>query len=155
MERVAYIFRDVVDKVGLDTVKDLIKQPGMRGVHRITLHYHDFRARDTIATITRGIDNTAQLAVIYYGRFEHKPLKRTLSPTDYERFNQVFQNIKFDKMIDQQKVSPYGVDLCMVERATGGFVKSIIFAPEKAEDHYATLYNVISAYLPEVIRQVK
>lgn len=155
MERVAYLLRDVVEKIGLPPVKDLIKQPGMRVVHRVTLHYHDFRFRDTVATITRGIDNIARLDVYYYGRFEHKPLKRTFDDIDYERFSQVFQNIKFDKMTDQQKVSPFRVDLCMVERATGGFVKSIIFAPEKADGHYATLYNVISAYIPEAVREVK
>ncbi|MEQ8672367.1 MAG: hypothetical protein RLP44_15795 [Aggregatilineales bacterium] len=155
MERIAHTFRQVAERVSIAPVKDLIKQPGMRNVHRVTVHYHDFRASDAVATLTQRLSEPARLEVIYEGHFDHKPLTRQFSATDFERFCQVFLNIRFDKMIDQQGVSPFGVDVCMVERASGGFERSIIFAPSKADGYYATVYNAVSAYIPEVVREVK
>ncbi len=155
MERVAHIFRAVAERVGIPPVKALIKQPGMRAVYRITFHYHDFRASDAVATLTQRLNDLALLEVLYEGRFDHKPLTRQFSASAYERFNQLFLNVRFDKMIDQQGVSPFGVDVCMVERASGGFEHSIIFAPSKADGYYATVYNAVSAYIPEAVREVK
>lgn len=154
MDRAAHIFRETAERIGVPMVQDIIKQPGVKAVYRITLHHYDFRAADSVATVKSPTQGDVTLDVRYLGRFNHQPLTRRLSREDYERLNAVFRDIKFDKMIDQQDVSPYGVDLCMVERGAGSFVKSVIFAPQKVEGAYTSLFNAIHAYLPEVLREV-
>ena len=43
----------------------------------------------------------------------------------------------------------------MVERGSGGFVHSVIFAPTEADGDYEILFQAIKTYLPEALREIK
>lgn len=155
MEQFAPILRGIAEKIGLKPVKALMKQPVIKAVFRITLHYQDFRASDSVATLARSVDSEIPLAVNFHNRFNNKPIVRKLTLKAYNEFIHDFTQARFDKLRDQQNVSPYGKDLCLVEHATGGFIHSVIFAPADIEGNYDTLYKAIKTHLPEGLREVK
>jgi hypothetical protein len=154
MERFAPILRGISEKVGLKSIKDLMKQPGTKAIYRITIHHQDYRAVDCVATLTRSIGRDIPLEVIYQNRFENKPLTRKLLEKAYDGFITDLTSLRFDKLKDQN-IAPFSKDLCMVERGSGGFVHSVIFAPSEAKDGYEQLYKTIKTYLPEALREIK
>jgi hypothetical protein len=155
MERYAYILREIAERVDVPTVKQLAARPEMRDVYRVTMHYPDQRATDAVATLMHASPEGALLEVIYLRHFGHRPLKRQLSTEAYRAFAARLRKIPFDKLGDQEGVAHYGVDLCMVERAAGGFARNVIFAPQNAAGPYATLLETIHEYLPEALREIK
>ena len=154
MERFAPILRGIAEKVGLESVKDCLKQPSIKAIYRITLHYQDYRATSSVATLTHATSADVLLEVNYQNKFENKPLTRKLTPKAYENFTNDLATLRFDKLKDQD-VSPYGKDICMVERGSGGFVHSVIFAPTEADGDYEALFQAIKTYLPEALREIK
>lgn len=154
MEQFAPILRGIAEKIGLESVKDLIKQPIIKTVFRVTMYYQDFRASHSVATLTRTLQAESPLAVNFYNRFDNKPIVRQLPLKAYNAFVHDFNQARFDKLSDQN-TSPYGKDLCMIEYSTGGFVHSVIFAPAEANDEYDTLYTAIKTHIPEALREVK
>ncbi|MDX1993642.1 MAG: hypothetical protein SF029_14735 [bacterium] len=154
MERYASVLREIAERASLKPVKEIALLPGMKAVYRVTLHYFDFRASDSVVTVCCGRSNDALSEAVYVGRFGNRPLTRTLGTRDYENFVRTIMSLSFDKLPDQQHIPVYGADVCMVERAAGTFVKGVIFAPQKAEGHYHTLFAAIKTYLPEALREM-
>ena len=156
METYAYILRRVAERIGCPSVQSIAKQPGVQAVYRITLYYPDGRACDTVATLVRSGLEEASLETVYSGRFGNQPLLRRLDVASYTAFTQVLTPSLFDKLPDQPDIPAYGVDLCLIERGAGSFVKGIIFSPQRANlPPYSTLVEVVRAYLPEALREIK
>lgn len=154
-ERHAFILRAVVDRAGAPPIKQLMRQPGMSAVYRLTIYYHDRRARDTIATLCYATGQAITLAVAYHGLFHHKPIMHQISNQRYQDFTLALRKLHFDKLADQPRLPNYGSDLWMMERAAGSFIKGVIVAPQTAADTYAQLCNMIQSYLPEAFREVQ
>jgi hypothetical protein len=154
MERYAYILRDAADRAGVLPLKQVIAAPGVKAAFRVIVHFMDQRAVEVITTLTQRQGSDPLVEVVYAGRFGNRPIQRRMSPADYERLTHTLLDLKFDKLIDQPQVPVFGIDLCMVERGSGGYLKGVIFAPQTADGVYASLYNAIRAYLPEAVREV-
>ncbi len=151
----ASIMREIAANVGLPFLREVARQPGVKAAYRISLHYGDMRAHDAVCAVTiRTAQVNAVVQVYYVGRFDSKPILRGMPPDLFTGWAQALQAIKFDRMHDQDGIVPYGVDLCMVERASGGFEQGVIFMPKRADGAYATLLGAVRTYLPEVLREV-
>jgi hypothetical protein len=126
----------------------------MRAVYRVIVQYANFSASDTVATLTRIGAADAILETVYRGHFDHRPIVRRLSLTDYERFVAALQDVHFDRLADQNAIPLAAGQLCMVERAAGSYIKGVIFAPRIADGVYLSVYNAVRAYLPEAFREL-
>lgn len=154
MHRYAYILRECAEKAGVEPIKRVALQPGVTEVYRVTIHYPDLHASDEVATYKRFGKLESMLEVIYEGHFQRKPLVYHHSLEKYRAFARALRQIEFDLLPDAAGVF-YGTELCMVERAAGTFVKSVIFSPRHAEGSYTTLLDAIQTFLPEVLREIK
>ena len=153
-ERHAFTLRMVAERANAVPVRTISKQPGVSAVYRLTIYYHDRRARDTVATIrrTKGADIT--LTITYDGLFREKVIVHPVSPQRYEAFDLALRKLPFDKLADQPRLPNYGSDLWLVERAAGTFIHSVVLAPQTASDVYAQLAETMTAYLPEALKEV-
>lgn len=148
--------RDIAANVGLPFLRDVAKKPGVKAAFRVSLHYGDMRARDSVCAVTmRTVQVNAVIEAYYVGRFNSKPITRGMPPPAFGGWVSALNAVKFDRMHDQDGIMPYGVDLCMVERAAGGYEQGVIFVPSKADGAYAALLAAIRIYLPEVLREVE
>lgn len=154
MEQYAAILREIAEQAGVKPLKTLVKQPGIREIYRVTVYHADYRSAHVICTVTRALQKPVVLETVYHRLFNHRPIRRSLAPDAYEDFTQRIRRAGFDKLADQQITGMYGGNLCMMERAAGGFIKSVIFAPDEAEPAYVGLLEAVQAYLPEAMREV-
>jgi hypothetical protein len=154
-ELLAGMMRGIAEQAGIPTMKEIAKQPIVSAAYRITVRYHNRRAADSVATIQRSGRDVVTLDVVYRGLFGHKPVAVSLGMDRYEAFVDGLQALKFDHLSDQPNIPAHGVDLWMVERAAGNFVKGVILAPELTSNVYARLVYLVSTTLPEAVREVR
>lgn len=152
----ASIMREIASNAGLPFLRDVAKRPGVKAAYRVSIHYGDMRARDAVSAITmRTAQVNAVVETYYTGRFEGKPVTRGMQPAIFATWTRALNAVKFDRLPDQDGIMPYGVDLCMIERAAGGYEHGVIFVPPKADGPYAKLLDAVRACVPEVLREVK
>lgn len=154
-EQHAFLLRSIAERLKQPPVRQIIKQPGMRDVYRVTIFYHDRRALDSVATLTNRHTAEPQLAIAYRRVFRERPLLHTIPRTRYEHFVNTLNHLRFDHLRDQAGLPQYqSLDLWMIERAAGTFVRGIILAPETAEGVHAEVVNAIKTHLPEALRLI-
>ena len=68
----------------LERVEKLALQPGVWAAYRLTIRYHDRRARDAVATVTRSGVDGVQVEVVFRRLFEDKPFISKMRQADYE-----------------------------------------------------------------------
>jgi hypothetical protein len=154
VERLVFILRDIAHQTGLQSLVEIARQPGMKAVYRIIVRYADRQTHNSVATLRHVILETPVLEVVYQGLFDHKPLTHTIDLQRFEAFMSVLQNTRFDRLPDQPNLPFYGVELWLVERAVGGFYKSVILSPNQQDVPYTSIVNAVDAYLPEAVRKV-
>lgn len=154
MDYQAYLLRVIEDELGLKPAEQIAQRPGMRAVYRLTIRYHDSRSYDSVATLSRYVTDSPQLEVVYRGLFNRKPLTLPVEQERFDAFAGVLLKLRFDHLPDQPNIPAHGVDLWMLERAAGGFAKSIILAPKLAQDVHADLIAAVHEHLPESAKDV-
>lgn len=154
-EQQAFLLRNIAERLGLPPVKTLVKEPGVLGVYRVTIYYHDRRARDSCATLVDARRQEPRLSTCYRGAFGQRPITYTLSETRYEAFAQALQKLRFDHLRDQPGMPLYGLDFWMIERAAGSFLRSVIVAPQTAQGVHADLVRAVQTHLPEALRAIE
>jgi hypothetical protein len=151
------LLRAISDEIGLLPIPVIAQQPGVSDACRITVHYYDRRACDSVATAVKRMADAAALEIVFRRALEHKPLAY---PLDEGRFRALLAALKaggFDKLADQPGLPAYdSTDVWMVERAAGGFYKSVVVAPEIAGSppHQAVI-DAVRVHLPEALRMVR
>ena len=153
-EQQAALLRAVAEHLGLPPVKRLIRAPGVTAVIRVTAYYHDRRALDSVATLWHSRVEGNKLAISYRGAFGQKPILHPISDNRYEALAAALSQLHFNHLHDQPTMPLHGLDFWMVERATGGFLRSVILAPDTAQAEHARLLEIIRDYLPEALRLV-
>ncbi len=137
-----------------DELRNLTQKPGINETFRITIQYHDARHPNQVATLARGHGSTCTLTVVY-----DKPGKEVYFtyPVDVERYKALLaalRRVKFDSMDDQPDVPFFGVDLWLVERASGSFYHDVVLAPESARGFYRELMLALREHLKESVRAI-
>ena len=148
--------RAIADAMRLESVSLLARRPGVQDVYRITVHYYDRRACDSVATLCKSITGGVTLDVVHRRALDHKPLTYRLDDARFRTFVAMIQRVRFDKLTDQPTLPVYdSTDLWMIERAAGTFNKSVILAPSSADaEPYRMLVDAVRNSVPEALRQV-
>lgn len=126
----------------------------MQGVFRVTISYHDRRARDTVTTIWRSVMEV-RLEIAFDGAIG-KALQHPFDPDRYTTFTQALFSLGFDHLKDAPALpAPGKADVWLIERGAGSFTHGLLLSPERAEGVYARLVNAVRHGLPEALRQVQ
>jgi hypothetical protein len=153
-----HALREIAEQTGLKPLSQIAGQPGVQAVYRVTVCYGDGRAPDSVATLVQQRATDPELAVVYQGLFDHRPLTHPIDSRRYQAWVLALQKARFDRLADQPNIPFYGIDLWLVERAAGSFLKGVIIAPQVASDaaesSYTTVVRAVETYLPEALRQV-
>jgi hypothetical protein len=152
----APLLRSVADQLKLPSVKVIAQQPGVQEVYRITVHYFDGRACNSVATLRRSSTVGIRLETVYQHALGEQPLVHQIEDLRFEAFVKAVKGLRFDKLPDQPNLPDHhSTDLWLIERAAGTFAHSVILAPELARDDYSMLANAVKHGLPEALRVVK
>jgi hypothetical protein len=144
----------IAARCGLPSVGQLARQPGLQGVFRVTVSYHDQRARHTVTTLTRAAVGYG-LEIVFEGAVG-KPLYHPLDPDRFDAFARALVGVGFDRIKDAPDLpAPGKGDVWLIERAAGSFAHGLLLAPDRAEGVYMRLVNAVRHGLPEALRQVK
>jgi len=155
----APLLRGVAERLRLPSVMTLARGVGVTGVWRITVHYFDSRAPDTVATLMRRSGVGTGLEV-WTERPDIPPITLTLSAERWATFTTAALSLRFDQLADQPNLPIYDTtDLWLIERAAGTFVHSVIVAPALADAAWQTpdqagwtrLASVVRNGLPEAV----
>jgi len=134
----------------------VVRAPNVVEGWRLTVHHHDGRAPDHIATWIRlrGQDS-AQMTTVYR-RASEKPLTLThvIPPERYRAFVKGARQLDFDKLDDAPNIPWLGADLWLLERAAGGFHHDVILVPDRSEGAHAALIALIRDHVKEALRAV-
>ncbi|MFQ3535745.1 MAG: hypothetical protein SNJ58_07695 [Aggregatilineales bacterium] len=134
----------------------VVRAPNVVEAWRLTVHHHDGRAPDQIATWLklRG-QPSAEMTTVYW-RAAEKPLilKHTIPPERYQAFVKGARQLTFDKLDDTPNIPWIGADLWLLERAAGGFHHDVILVPDRAEGVHAALITLIRDHVKEALRAV-
>lgn len=142
-------------RLNQDELRNLTQRPNVNEAFRVTIQYHDARHPNQVATLTRGHGTTCALKVMY-----DKPGKQVYFDYEvaYERYRTLLaalRRLKFDALDDQPDVPFFGVDLWLVERASGSFYHDVVLSPESARGFYRELVLVIRQQLKEGLRAIE
>ena len=147
------MLRGVAEGIGLPTVVQMARRPGVQVVYRVTVYYHDGRACNSVAMLLHTTGQGIACEVHYQNALDGKPLTPEITPARFDDFVRALQNIGFDRMGDQPDL-PSAADLWLVERAAGTFLHSVVIAPDTANDNHARIVNTVINGLQEALRQV-
>ena len=149
----------VAESMDVRTLSDIARQPDMRALFRLTIKRRTMGLRDSVATLCHSRLGGTMLEVVYWRLFKHKPLTYRIADERYEALAAALQNVRFDKLTDQPGLPQFGVDLWLLERAAGSYVKSIILTPDKLDQHadvpYAALVQAVQTVIPEALRELQ
>jgi hypothetical protein len=147
--------REIAGRLNVPSIRVEARTPGIISIFRVTAHYHDGRARESVGTLVRSAADGWWASVVYRGGFGAKPIRTSIPQSRAETFARALSAVGFDRMSDAPNVPMYDVtDLWLVERAAGTFVHALVLAPEIATDDHARLVNAIRHGMPELIRVV-
>lgn len=141
-------------RLGQNELRHLTRQPGVNEAFRVTIQYHDGRHPNQVATLLRGHTGTT-LRVIY-----DKPNRDVFFtyPVEADRYQALLaalRRLKFDKLDDQPDVPFFGVDLWLVERASGSFYHDVVMAPDSARGFYREVVLALRQHLKEALRPIE
>jgi hypothetical protein len=78
----------------------------------------------------------------------------TIEAERYQALLAALRRAKFDALDDQPEVPYFGVDLWLVERASGSFYHDVVLAPDSARGFYRELILSIRQHLKESLREI-
>ncbi|MBE2266735.1 MAG: hypothetical protein IAE80_00795 [Anaerolinea sp.] len=150
------LLRGLAAELKCAPVGEMAQRPGVTDVYRVTVHYYDRRACDSVATLVKTITGGVTLDVVYRRALAQKPLTYKIAEERYQKLVLAFKAAGFDKLVDQSGLPAHdSTDVWMVERAAGSFVRGIIVAPDvPAPAPYQAVIAAVRHALPEAMRMV-
>ncbi|GAB4569976.1 MAG: hypothetical protein Kow0077_03380 [Anaerolineae bacterium] len=146
--------RLVAERLNQPRLVNVVRQPGINEAYRLTVQYHDGRFADSVATLTVSQRGEVGLQVVFRRLRQNLTLSYTLAEERYRALDAALRRLRFDRLADQPDLPLRGADLWLVERASGSFAHDVVLAPAQATEAYAELVDLLSAQLPEALRQI-
>jgi hypothetical protein len=149
--------RLIAERLELSTLTAVARQPGAADCYRLTLQYHDGTHPDQVATLIFWQTGLIGCQVVYRTKTT-KPL--ILTPTlpipRLKAFATTLRGLKFDALEDMPNTPPLGVDLWLLERASGTFFHDVLLAPTLAasESVYAQIIRALESGWKESLRAI-
>jgi hypothetical protein len=137
-----------------DELRNTLQQPGVNEAFRVTIQYDSREHPNQVATLTRGHGGGCTLRVVYDKPGKDVFFTYTLDAERYKALLVALRRVSFDTMDDQPDVPFFGVDLWLVERASGSFYHDVVLSPEGARGFYRELVLALREHLKEALRPI-
>lgn len=137
-----------------DELRNVVQKPGFNEAFRITIQYDKADHSNQVATLTRGHGAACTLKVIYDKPGKDVYFDYAIEQERYKNLIAALRRIKFDTMDDQPDVPFFGVDMWLVERASGSFYHDVVLSPESARGFYRELILAMREHLKEALRAI-
>lgn len=152
LHRRADPIRLIAVRLGQGELKHITQQPGVHEALRVSVSYHDGRAPNSVATLTRGRGETVHLQLAYDKTPEPVHFDLTLPRSRYQDLLLALRRTRFDHLDDQPDMPFFGIDLWLVERVAGSFYHDVVLCPDTAQDAHRAIVQAVHEHLPESIR---
>ncbi len=146
--------RLIATRLRQEELREITRRPGVNEAFRVTIQYHDGRHPNQVATLTRGHGGACSLLVVYDKPNKDVRFTYEVEADRYTALLRALRRLKFDTLDDQPDVPYLGVDLWLVERASGSFYHDIVLSPEDARGFFRELILAIREHLPEALRPI-
>jgi hypothetical protein len=137
-----------------DELRNVVQQPGTNEAFRVTIQYDKTDHPNQVATLTRGHGGTCELKVVYDKPGKEVYFAYAVAHDRYKALLAALRRLKFDAMDDQPDVPFFGVDMWLVERASGSFYHDVVLSPESARGFYRELILALREHLKEALRAI-
>jgi hypothetical protein len=137
-----------------DEIKNVLQQPGINEVFRVTIQYDSRAHANQVATLTRGHGGTCALKVVYDKPGKDVYFTYAVDAERYKALLSALRRLKFDDLDDQPDVPFFGVDLWLIERGSGSFYHDVVIAPDSARGFYRELVLTVREHLKEALRAI-
>ncbi|MBI5959010.1 MAG: hypothetical protein HY866_09760 [Chloroflexi bacterium] len=138
-----------------DELRSVAQKPGLNEAFRVTIQYPTPDHPNQTATFMRGHGDAGKLKVAYDKPGKDVYFDYAIPLDRYQALVVALRRVKFDTMDDQPDVPYFGVDLWLVERASGSFYHDVVLSPESARGFYRELLLAIREHLKEAIRPIE
>lgn len=149
--------RLIAERLAQPSLRDEVAKPGINEGLRVTVHYHDGRLPDSVASLWRGFGVDCRLRVVY----EHYDTARqpytyhfTIPMARYQSVLAALRQIKFDELDDMTDLPAFGADTWLIERASGRFYHDVVLSPVGAIGHHREVIVALRQHLPEMLREL-
>lgn len=157
LTRYADTLRQIARRLEVPPLPQQTAQPGVNEAIRVSIYTHDSRWPSSVGTLQRGLGDSCSLVVIYdvYDR-DNVPYRYDFNVplARYQTLLMVFRKNRFDHLDDAPNIPLGGVDLWLVERASGTFHHDVVLCPQQAMGHHRELMLAIRQHLSEAVRQL-
>ncbi|MBN1965839.1 MAG: hypothetical protein JW910_14400 [Anaerolineae bacterium] len=152
--RRADLLRFIAGRLELPALRDVARGPGVIAAYRVTIEYHNGRHPNQVATLIRRQAGAA-LTVVYRRVHAQPEFTFTVDAERYRAFDAALRRLGFDRLDDQSDLPSIGVDLWLVERASGSHLHDFVLSPEQAVGLYASVVGVVREHLPQAVRAIQ
>jgi hypothetical protein len=150
------VLRALAERLQQKPVAQVARMPGVGAVYRVTAHYFDRRAHDSVATLCKLAIGSFPLEMAYDHALNDRIITRTVPRERFEALNRSILTLGFDQLGDMPDLPMFdAVDLWLIERAAGTFVHSVLLAPAQAADRHALLTDAVRTHVPEMVREIR
>jgi hypothetical protein len=149
------MLRLIATQLGLPSLQDVVRLPGISEGYRITIRYHDARHPDQVATLTRDQQGVVMLSMIYKRTRHHPSFEYRLESDRYRDFDLAMRRLGYDRRGDQPDLPLLNTDLWLIERASGSYRHEIVLAPALAEGVYGWMVDAVRHHLPQAVRAIQ
>jgi hypothetical protein len=153
LSRRADPIRLIAARLGQGELKQIASGPGVSEALRVSIHYHDGRAPNSVATLHRGHTGNCRLLVVYDKAPRPVAFNFEIPLERYRLLLASLRRSRFDSLDDEENVPFFGVDLWLVERMAGSFYHDVVLCPTSARGHHRELVLALREHLPQSIRQ--
>ncbi|MEM9951380.1 MAG: hypothetical protein AAF846_07265 [Chloroflexota bacterium] len=146
--------REIEEKLGLTSLKQLAKVAGVQTVFRIVSYYADNRAHHSVATIICGRHEKPSLEVQYLEFLDNQTIHHTIEQKALEQFMTIIHRVRFDTLTYPIEQLSHSQTIWSLQRAVGRFTHEVMINPHRQDKPYRYLINGIDGYLSDAVREI-
>ncbi len=147
--------RHVAVQIGLDSLQEMVKKPGINEALRLTVVYAEAPARppdQTVTLIAGHVERWQELGYLVPGRLVRR--LDAFDPMRYDAIRRQIMQLGFDRLDDQNAVKLQG-DVWLLERAAVGYHHDVVLLPGQASNIHLTLVERLRRFWPEAVQEWK
>lgn len=153
LSRRADPIRLIATRLGQGELKQLTNEPTVSEALRVSIHYHEEDAPNSVATLRRGHGDDCQLQVVYDKAPKPVKFEFEVAVDTYRELMKAIRQAKFDTLDDEENLPYFGVDMWLIERVAGSFYHDIVLCPTSARGHHRELVLAMKELLPQSVRK--
>ena len=140
--------------LGFGDLDALARTAGVKSVTQISIYQADAWLRHAVARAIAYQQGDGHLQIIYEGFNGQKPLLLDIPRQNLDAISRTLLQARFDRLLDEDEISPFSRSLWLVQRAAGAYQHGIVVTPDTEDEPYAAIVAAIRLNLPAAVRHL-